>query len=191
MINRQLFIKLKNDYQKYTESRRKIIHLADTVLSKSKQAIFSLHRDEIKQAKINLTEAEKLLKNIEKYVVKNSSLDDIGAYKAALEEYIEAKLFWQSLCLGKIEAIQKINLSFHDYLAGICDLTGELLRKIVLLATAGKYEQVKRLKELMTDILAELIKFDLTGYLRNKYDEAKRNLKKAEEILYEIKIRNK
>lgn len=191
MINRQLFIKLRKDHQKYTESRRKIIHLADTALSNSKQAIFSLHRDEVKQAEINLTAAEGLLKNIEKYFVKNPSLDDVGAYKAALEEYVEAKLFCQALKSGKIGPITKIKLSFHDYLAGICDLTGELLRKIVLLATAGKYEQAKRLKELMTNILAELIKFDLTSYLRSKYDEAKRNLKKAEEILYEIKIRGR
>ena len=37
--------------------------------------------------------------------------------------------------------------------------------------------------------MAELVEFDMTGYLRTKYDQAKRNLRKIEQIDYEIKIR--
>ena len=53
----------------------------------------------------------------------------------------------------------------------------------------GKYGEVKKIKEIINDIMTELVEFDLTGYLRTKYDQAKSNLKKIEQIDYEIKIR--
>jgi len=37
--------------------------------------------------------------------------------------------------------------------------------------------------------MAELIEFDLAGYLRTKYDQAKTNLKKIEYIAYELKLK--
>jgi len=80
-------------------------------------------------------------------------------------------------------------VNYDDYLGAICDLTGEIVRKMILLVTNGEDEKAKKLKEFITEIINELIKFDLTGYLRHKYDEAKRNLKKAEEILYDLKIK--
>lgn len=191
MLSPQFFAKLQRDHRQYVKQRREIINITSEILACAKQAIFALHRDEIKQAESSLTEAEKLLKSLQKYFIHDASLANGGAYKAALEEYVEAKLFWQTLKFGKISPIAKIELSFEDYLAGICDLTGELLRKIVLLATAGNYKQAKELKELISDIMTELAKCDLTGYLRGKYDAAERNLKRAEEILYEITIRTK
>jgi predicted translin family RNA/ssDNA-binding protein len=76
-----------------------------------------------------------------------------------------------------------------SYIGGICDLTGELLRYAVNEAAAGKYEEVEKTKKLIGDILAELVEFDMAGYQRTKYDQAKGNLRKIEQIDYEIKIR--
>lgn len=185
------FSQLKKDYDAYILRRQKIISVSNKVLSLAKQAIFSLHRDEIRQAENYLKIAEGLLINLKKLFSKNIALEDEGNYKAALEEYVEAKLFWQILKVGRISKIKKLKLNFDDYLAGICDLTGEILRKIVLLATSGENQKAIQLKEIIAKIISELVKFDLTGYLRHKYDEAKRNLKRAEEIIYEIKVRNK
>lgn len=187
----RLFSQLKKDYDEYISRRQKIINVSSKALGLAKQAIFSLHRDEIKQAENYLKTAERLLMSLKKYFFKNIALEDEGSYKAAVEEYVEAKLFWQVLKVGKISKIKNLKFNFDDYLAGLCDLTGEILRKIVLLVTDGKNQKAIQLKEIITEIMGELIKFDLTGYLRHKYDDAKRNLKRAEEILYEIKIRAK
>lgn len=188
MLDHKFFIKLKNDYHQYAKYRQQIISIADKALVNSKQAIFSLHRDETNKAEKLLQKTEKLFVSLKKYFQKNSLLENEGAYKAALEEYVEAKLFWQALKYEKITPIDgKTKLSFTNYLGGLCDLTGELLRKIVLFATNEEYGRAKKMKELIASIVAELIKFNLTGYLRTKYDEAKRNLKKAEEILYDIR----
>jgi len=186
----QLFAKLKKEYDHYYLSRQKIIGVANDALANSKQAIFSLHRDNIKEAEKLLLVAEKKLSGLRKYFNQNLFLEDEGAYRAAIEEYAEAKLFWQVLTKGKIDFIKDVNLYFAGYLGGLCDLTGELLRKIILLATAEKFKEAQKLKDILSDIVAQMIKFNLTGYLRNKFDAAKHNLRKAEEVLYDIKIKS-
>ena len=189
MSKTQLFSKLKKEYDHYYLSRQKIIGVANDALANSKQAIFALHRDDLKGAEKLLLTAEKKLSSLRKYFNQNLFLEDEGAYRAAIEEYAEAKLFWQVLTKGKIDFIKNVNLYFAGYLGGLCDLTGELLRKIILLATAEKFKEAQRLKEIIADIIAQMIKFNLTGYLRNKFDAAKHNLRKAEEILYDVKMR--
>jgi len=185
----KLFSQLKKEYDHYYLSRQKIIGVANDALASSKQAIFSLHRDDLKEAEKLLLTAEKKLSSLRKYFNQNLFLEDEGAYRAAVEEYAEAKLFWQVMTKGKIDFIKNVNMYFAGYLGGLCDLTGELLRKIILLATAEKFKEAQKLKEIVADIVAQMIKFNLTGYLRNKFDAAKHNLRKAEEVLYDVKMR--
>ena len=183
------FKHLKRDYQIHTKYRHSIIRDSNQALHQAKQAVFALHRDEVSQAQKLLSQTEKILIKLQSNLKKVPDLKYTGTYKAALEEYLEAKLFFQVLKFGKIKPVSKIKADFDDYLAASCDLTGELVRKIVLLATEGKIKKARKLKELITEIVNELIKINLTGYLRHKYDDAKRNLKKAEEILYDLKTR--
>lgn len=190
MSRSRLFVKLKKDYDRYYLSRQKIISVANDALANSKQAIFALHRDDIKGAEKLLAEAEKKMSGLKKYFDQNFFLEDEGSYRAAIEEYVEAKLFWQVMTKGKIDFIKTVNLYFTGYLGGLCDLTGELLRKVILLATAEKFKEAQKLKNIISDIVAELIKFNLSGYLRTKFDAAKHNLRKAEEVLYDIKMKS-
>lgn len=189
MINKKFFQKLEKDHKKYYSARGLIIRNSGIALNRSKQAIFSLHRGHISEAEKRLAEAENIFLKLRPHLQSAVDLKYSGAYKAALEEYLEAKLFWQVLKFDKIKGGIKIRIGFDVYIAAISDLTGELNRKIVLLATDGKTEQAIKLKELIADIVSQLIKLDLTGYLRHKFDDTKRNLKKAEEIIYDLKIK--
>ena len=74
-------------------------------------------------------------------------------------------------------------------MVGICDLTGELVRRAVNQVVQGNTGEAEKIKQAINEIMAELVEFDMTGYLRTKYDQAKRNLKKIEHIIYELKIR--
>lgn len=189
MINKTFLKKLKADYDKSDSQRRQIISLSNTVLHDSKRVIFNLHRDKVNEAEASLINIEKTLQELEKkFSLYRINLE--GAYKAAVEEYTEAKLFYLIISGKKIDKIKAVNLSYESYLGGICDLTGELVRRAVNLAANGKINEVKKIKQTIYDILAELVEFDMTGYLRTKYDQAKTNLKKIEQISYEIKLRN-
>ena len=39
--------------------------------------------------------------------------------------------------------------------------------------------------------MGQLIDFDMTGYLRTKYDQSRGHLRKLEQMTYEIKLRGK
>lgn len=191
MLNQKFFQKLLEDYQSYYRLREEALKVCRVVLRSSKQAIFSLHRDNIKEAKKNLDGAENLLLNLEEMFKKQNELKYEGFFNEAAEEFVEAKMFYEFLISGQVDFKSKIKLTAEQYLGGVCDLTGEILRKTVQTAASGELKKIPLYQKAIDEILGELIKFDLVGKLRSKYDEAKRNLKRAEEILYEIKIRQR
>ncbi len=188
MINKKFIQQLKKDYDTHESERRQIISLSNIVLHDSKRVIFSLHRWDKKKASQSLVEIEKILVNLEKKFG-YPRLAQEGAYKAGVEEYVEAKLLFKLVSGGKVDVIDGIKINVESYLSGICDLTGELVRQAVNQAAKGKMKEVLNIKEMIEEIMVELVEFDMTGYLRTKYDQAKINLRKIEQINYEISLR--
>jgi len=188
MINKKFLQNLKKDYSDYNNERRQIISLANVILHDSKRIIFSLHRGEIAKAEESFVEIEKIIKKLnEKFCFERVYQE--GSYKAGVEEYVEAKLFYFVLKNEKINKIKDIKLDFESYLGGLCDTTGELVRLAVNKAAQGEVAEVMKMKKIIEDILAELVEFDMTGYLRTKYDQARGNLRKIEQVNYEISLR--
>lgn len=190
MINKTFLNKLKKDYKNHNSERRQIISLANVILHDSKRVIFALQRGEMEQAATKILEIEKLIKKLEKKFG-YKRVNQEGSYKAGVEEYVEAKMVYFVLNGEKINKIKDIRLSYESYLGGICDATGELVRKAVNEAARGNTEEVPRMKQIISDILAELVEFDMTGYLRTKYDQARGNLRKIEQVNYEVSLRSK
>ncbi len=188
MINKKFIQNLKKKYDKRTEERRQIIGASNIILHDSKRVIFSLHRTDVKKASELLDGAERALADLEKKFG-HSRLSEEGAYKAAAEEYVEAKMFYRVMTGKKVDKISKTKMDIDSLLGGICDLTGELVRRAVNQASAGNLEEVEKIKKAINEIMAELAEFDITGYLRTKFDQAKTNLRKIEQIDYEIKLR--
>lgn len=193
MINKKLFDHLKDKHENFIKNRRMLIKETSDILSASKQAIFAYHRSDKKEAERLIKEAEKGLKSIDdRFVSKNPSLLQEGSLKAAQEEFMEAKFFGLVLDNKKLDLVKGIEIHFESYFGGLCDLTGELVRKSVNLVSAGKMKDVQRFRKITEEVIKELIKFNLVGQLRTKYDQARNNLRKMEDIAYDIKIkRNK
>ncbi len=188
MINKKFIQKLKQDYSEHESERRQIISLANVVLHDSKRAIFALLRNDQEKAKSSLVEIEQVLKNLEKKFG-YERLAEEGAYKAGVEEYVEAKMLFKIISGDKVDEIKDLKIGAESYLSGISDLTGELVRRAINQAAAGKLEEVGKIKKIIDDLMAELVEFDMTGYQRTKYDQAKTNLRKIEQINYEVKLR--
>ncbi len=188
MINKKFIQKLKKDYDQSNSERRQIISLSNIVLHDSKRIIFSLHRGDTEKAEASFKEVEKILVKLEKKFGFARLLEE-GSYKAGVEEYVEAKMFYLLMQGKKIGAIKEIKIKYDSYLGGICDAMGELVRRATNKAAKGELDEVEKIKEIMNDIMAELVEFDMTGYLRTKYDQAKGHLRKIEQINYEVKIR--
>ncbi len=190
MINLKFFNDLLKKYSLYNARRHELIKLASDALRLAKQSIFASHRDDLKESAKLLQDAEKAFAAMEEYFKKDSDLKSEGSYLASLEEYVEAKFFLEYLVGGKIDYLEVgFPIGYDEYLSGICDLTGELTRRAVILAGEGKFKDVSDIRDVVQNIIGEIIKFDLVGKMRVKYDEAKRNLKRLEEIVYDLKIR--
>jgi predicted translin family RNA/ssDNA-binding protein len=188
MINPKFIQQLKKEYSEHEVERRKIIGLSGTALHDAKRIIFSLHRGDVKKAEELLESVEKVLAAAEKEFGAHR-LNKEGSYRAATEEYVEAKMFFRVFRNEKIEAINNLIIDAEVYLGGLSDLTGELVRRAINLASEGKFEETEKMKKIINEVMAEMVEFDMTGYLRTKYDQAKGNLRKIEQVCYEIKIR--
>ena len=72
-------------------------------------------------------------------------LSEEGSFKAAAEEYTEAKLFFKILSGEKLDRIKEVDLPLDSYIGGMCDLVGELVRLATNSAAVGKPEEVKKI----------------------------------------------
>ena len=80
-----------------------------------------------------------------------------GSYKIAMQEYVEAVLYYYFVKTGKLVDLKVLA---EHYLLGLADLPGELVRKAVYLAGKGQVEKVVKIKEEVDLIYGELLKFD-------------------------------
>jgi predicted translin family RNA/ssDNA-binding protein len=190
MINDKFLADLKKDYQANESERRQIISASNNILFEAKKTIFALQRQDFRSAEEKLTGMEKALQNLEgRFGFER--LHREGAYKAAAEEYLEGKTLYLIIKNKKIEAVKGLRLDYESYLGGVCDMIGELVRYATNQAAAGKFGAVAKIKKTADDIMSQLVDFDMTGYLRTKYDQARGHLRKLEQMAYDIKIRGK
>jgi predicted translin family RNA/ssDNA-binding protein len=188
MIDKKLLENLKKDYQANESERRQIISASNNILFEAKKIIFSLQRQDFKTAETKLQELEKNFANLESRFGAER-LKKEGAYKAAAEEYLEGKTFYLVIKKKDITAVEGLHLDYESYLGGICDLIGEMVRYATNQAAKGKFSEVAKIKKAAEDIMTQLIDFDMTGYLRTKYDQSRGHLRKLEQMAYEIKLR--
>lgn len=191
MLDKKLFTKLKKEYDSYDIGRRIVIKHSNDILKFAKQTIFALHRDDVKEAETSLKEAKKLLEYLNTKIAKEIRLQYEGSYLAAMEEFVEANLFFQVIKNQKFVEIKGLTIGAGSYLGGISDLTGELVRRAVILATKRRYKEIQVCHQMIENIVGELIQFNLMGPLRNKFDQAKHSLRKIEEIMYDLEIKRK
>ncbi len=189
MKNNKLFDKISKELSLYQKERGVINHISSSILTKSKQSIFLAHDGKMKEAVDTLEEAKNKLREANKQYNKSNRLDFEGSYQAAAEEFLEAKFFIDVLNGKNISIDKEFKFSSEEYLGGLCDMTGELVRQSVLCASEKNLKLLQRYREITKDIVGFIMTLYLSGKIRMKFDDAKRNLKRIETIIYEIKIR--
>lgn len=189
MIDAKFFKELRRKYLEYDVARRRVIGESAEALARAKQGIFALHRGDRKEGAKLLDEAAAMHKKMAGAFRRIRGLEYEGSYRAAVEEYAEARLFEEFLDGRKIGAVDAPGMDEDVYLGGLMDFTGELVRYAIARATERDRKEVARALETVRAIVGEVIQMNLTGSLRSKYDQAKTNLRKLEEILYDLSLR--
>ncbi len=184
-----VFKQIHTKYAAREQLRRQIIAKANEAISRSKRAIFALHRDDAKGAQELLGGAQSIFLECERLFKRVPDLSDEGAYRAALEEYAEACLFAGYLKNGQLGAIESRVMDPLVYLAGLADATGEIVRHTVRQVTLGNTKEVAHAHQTVEMVIEYMLGLDGTGYLRTKFDQAKGNLKRLEDISYDLSIR--
>jgi predicted translin family RNA/ssDNA-binding protein len=84
----------------------------------------------------------------------------------------------------------EFGLDIEDYLIGLCNVSSELPRYVVNQVTIGDYDCPKRVSKFLSDLYAAFRILNLRNdFLRKRFDGMKYDLKKVEEVLYDVKIR--
>ena len=190
MLNTKELNKIKKNMGLFDKQRETIIFLSRIILKASKSAIYSTHRTDLKKAKKQISEAESNIKKAEALIKKMPNLRSVGIYSSSLEEYAEAKCFYGYVKDKKLPKASELAANAEEYLLGLCDFTGEMARLAVISATNKKFKEVKAIRDVVEEVFGFFSSMDLrNGEIRKKSDSIKWNLKKIEDILYDVSMK--
>lgn len=186
MIN---FTKLRKEIHEYDSERERLIKKSRDVLKLSKQIIYALHRDEVGRAASLVKQIEKEKKKIDEIAKHSRKMAAEGSYKVAIQEYVEAILYYNFIKFGKLVDLK---VSAEHFVLGLADLPGELVRKAVFLAGKGKVDKVIKIKEEVDLIYGELLGLDpRDNEIRRKIDSVKYDLRKLEDLVLDLKLKGR
>ena len=176
MLNKDDFKGIIKDLKEEDERREKTIQLSREIIKESKIVIYGLQRND----KVDTKKMIALFKQL-----KGES--NTGIEETAVQEYVEAMTFFHFVNHKKIPTRKELGVDTEAYLLGLCDLTGELVRKAVKDVIDAKYDSAEEITKLVEEIYGEFLKFDLrNGNLRQKSDSIKWNLQKLEQLRLDI-----
>lgn len=169
-------------------SRGGVIRATHALVQEAKNAIFNIHRGDRAIARESLKKVEKELAIVVKDAHKKN-LRDQGSLKAAIEEFLEA--YYLLLVLEGKTLPPKLAFapSADEQLSALADLTGELVRAATLEVTKKRYERIAEYRNATEELFGVLLSMNLRGTLRQKSDDARRNLRRLEEILYDVSLK--
>ena len=192
MLNKKKFDEIRDNMKEFDSQAEKVIKKGLEIVKISKLIIYAVHRDNLEDAEKHVTEIKEAIEELNKLVEGKSKLIYTGSFKVAIQEYVEAITYFEFVKNKKIPTHKDLGVGSEYYLLGLCVLTGELVRKAINEGINTNYEEVITIKELVAEIYGEFIKMDITnGELRKKYDSIKYDLKKLEDLVLDLKIKDK
>lgn len=190
MIDKKDFNKMAGELEAFDKKREELIKESRDILKLSKQAIYDVHRGDLNYAKKKIEDSKNIIMNLRKEISKMQGLETVGAFNDALEEYSEAYTYYTYVKEGKLATRKEVDVDTETYLGALSDLTGELGRRAINLTLKKEFKEVGKIKEVVEEIYGEFLKFNLrNGELRKKSDSIKYNLKKIEDVMYDIKTK--
>ncbi|XP_041351318.1 translin-associated protein X-like isoform X2 [Gigantopelta aegis] len=203
---------LDNRHDKY----ERIVKLSRDITIESKRIIFLLHRvtgadtpqtvHSEAMEKIKEIQEQKFLK-IAKELEGEDPYMFIRAYSPGLQEYIEAVSFYHFLKEGSLVGLNQVenDLMFNstesptvsqvyvppvEYMLGIADLTGELMRLTINSVGAGDLETPFKVRDFMQIIHEAFQSYGNTAReINKKMFTLRQSLQKVENACYTIQVR--
>jgi len=190
MINTNDFEEMKKEMEDFEQHRDYLIGKNREIIRMSKKIIYSVHRNDMKEAEESVKKIKELVRKTDKDISKVPVLLYSGVLKNAIQEYVEAVCFFEVIKNRKLPTHKELNAQAEHYLLGICDLIGEISRISINSAAKGKEDFASEMKELVLGLYYELMKFDFSNSeLRKKFDGIKYEVKRLEDMALSIKLK--
>ena len=208
-----LFQQYQRELDYNHDKRERLVKLGRDVTIQSKRIIFLLHRalsaaditTILSEADNKLQDVSKLLCKVAEELVNEDPTRYRTAYTIGVQEYIEALSFyhyWKEGTVLSYPAAQGY-MTFHDdkvlllspfdYLLGLTDLTGELMRVAVSSVGTGSWDTpqlvVKFVRQLYVGLIT-LNHFSINKEFLKKLEMTLTNLLKIEQACYALTIRS-
>lgn len=182
---------LKNYYELENDEREKMISDSRKINALSKKVVYSLHRDDLANAENFLNEIEN---NISLFLENYSKTKHLysGSYKVAIQEYVEAMAYYYFVKQNEIYVPENNEILKEPdyYVLGLCDLSGELVRKALNEGINENFDEVFKIQKFISNLFNELAQIDFrNGEIRKKVDGLRWDLRKIEEMAFSLKIK--
>lgn len=192
MLDEKDFAEMVEEYSKSDSVREDLIKLSRDIIKLSKKIIYNTHRNDLDKAEENSKEIKELIAKFKVTAEKSPELLYSGSFRTAVQEFVEAVAYLSFVKDKKIPSRKELDVPAEGYLLGLCDLTGELVRNAIISATNEKYKEVKETHALVEEIFNSLMQFDFrNSELRKKFDNIKYDLKKLEDLVLQLKLKDK
>ena len=184
--------KIRKEMEKADKVREEVIRDGRKIIKTSKTAIGAVHRDELSLAETTLASMKEDLAKLKLKTDKSPRLKYEGIFKVAVQEYVEALSLLEFVKSGKIIPYGDAFDDPEHYLMGLCDLSGELVRKAINSSIKENYDMAVRIRKVLEELYIEMSKFEFrNGELRRKYDGIKYDMKKLDDLVFQLKMKDK
>jgi predicted translin family RNA/ssDNA-binding protein len=177
------------DYLKKQTKMRLGASICMQIRIDSKQVIALLRRDNFDEAKKLLLATQDKFKEVNVLAKEEKRVLEENFYQEGVEEFVEAFTLFNYLQKPVKKIPKYIQVTPEQMIGGICDFTGELVRKAVNAAGKGDIKILEKYHREIEGIAEELTKIGFKGKLRQKYDEVERNYRRMEQILYDVRLK--
>ncbi|CAL1360107.1 unnamed protein product [Linum trigynum] len=214
---------IKDPFAKYAEylnnlneKRERIVKASRDITMNSKKVIFQVHRMSKHNRDEVLDKAQKDLANVtQQYVsklVKELQGTDFWklrrAYSPGIQEYVEAATFCNFCRNGTLLNLDEMNatllplndpaheplqINVLDYLLGLADLTGELMRMAIGRISDGELDYAEKIcrfvREIYRDLTLIVPHMDDSSDMKQKMDTMLQSVIKIENACFSVHVR--
>lgn len=164
-------------------TRERAIQLSREVIRTSANAIRAVHRNELEQAKAQVSAAEALVKETATLLKDHPDLYFTGYTLDAQKEYAEACCVYAFIARTDIPSPEAIGVEVSSYLNGMAEAASELRRYILDSLRRDDDSRSEELMQTMDDVYNVMLVMDfpdaLTGSLRRTTDQLRAVLERT------------
>ncbi|KAI8092362.1 Translin [Gilbertella persicaria] len=209
METQAFFTESRDILDAHHDRRERIIKVSRDITAQSKKMIFALHRavqGNKKYKEVDQKQAEilNLFKKLSEDIQGTNYHRYSRSFSGGFEEFIEAVAFYHFILHKQVITKEQINNYFkdeqgkmwiqvkhEDYILGLADFTGELMRHAIQIVSSGKHEEALDICILLRkiDLDFEVVATLYMPQLNKKLGALKSSIKKVEQAVYNFKLR--